>query len=158
MDILSGDIFPLVFRRIQRKDMAEYSLTGHMLTLLMHFDGKKDIKTIAKTAEMDMNNLRGILSKLLALDLIEPIEEAVPMLHTDFIEYLEGQLSLATGPIAGILIEDAIEALGVSPKNIPRHRAAELTDMLSRQIPREEKRMAFQQAMIKKIKGTTENI
>ncbi|MBN2244840.1 MAG: hypothetical protein JW755_03240 [Candidatus Aminicenantes bacterium] len=156
MDILSGDIFSLVFRRIQKRDMGEYSLTGQMLTLLMHLDGKKDIKTIAKSSGMDMNNMRVTLSKLLALDLIEPVAEAVPMLNADFVKYLEAQLSLATGPIAGILIEDAVEALGVGLRNIPRHRAAELTDMLARQIPREEKKIAFQQAMIKKIKEPVE--
>lgn len=158
MDILSGDIFSLVFRRVPKKDMGEYSLTGQMLTLLMNIDGKKDIRTIAKTSGIDTNNIRVTISKLLALDLIEPVIEAVPMLNNEFIEYLEDQLSFATGPIAGILIEDAIEALGVGPKSIPRHKAAELTDMLSRQIPREEKRIAFQQAMIKKIKDTIGNI
>ncbi len=37
-------------------------------------------------------------------------------------------------------------------KTIPCHRAAELVDLLARQIPRKEKRIAFQEAMLKKIK------
>jgi hypothetical protein len=69
-------------------------------------------------------------------------------------DYLKAQLSVATGPIAEVLIEDATEDLGARPSEIPRHQVAELIDILSRQIPREEKRVAFQQAMLEKIKET----
>lgn len=152
MDIATGDISALVFRRVPKKDMAEFSLTGQMLTLLMCFDGKKDMRSIARTTEMDIGTMRTVISKLLALDLIAPVEGAVSMLNADFLSYLKEQLSLATGPIAEVLIEDAVQDLGVNPASIPRYRAAELTDILSRLIPREEKKIEFQQAMIKKIK------
>jgi hypothetical protein len=38
---------------------------------------------------------------------------------------------------------------------VPRHRAAELVDRLSRQIQRHEKKIAFQQALVKKINEIT---
>jgi hypothetical protein len=154
MATLSGDISGLVFKRVVRDDMEKFSLDGQMLTVLMSFDGNKNIGTLARSLGVNMATIRDVVSKLLELELIIPTEDAVPVLGKDFMDYLKGQLSVATGPIAEVLIEDATEDLGAQPSEIPRHQVAELIDILSRQIPREEKRVAFQQAMLEKIKET----
>jgi len=73
-------------------------------------------------------------------------------LDNEFFDFLKMQLSLALGPIAGYLIEDEIREFGGDLAKIPRHRAAELADRLSRQIQRQEKKIEFQQALVKKIK------
>lgn len=76
-------------------------------------------------------------------------------LDNEFFDFLKMQLSLALGPIAGYLIEDEILEFGGDFTKVPRHRAAELADRLSRQIQRQEKKIAFQQALVKKIKEIT---
>jgi hypothetical protein len=152
MDISSGDISALVFRRVVRDDLGEFSLDGQMFSILMELDGRRNLGAIARKTGMDMGRLRGVISRLLEHNLIEPVEEAISVLDNDFFEYLSSELSLALGPIADVLIDDAISDLGLTRDRFPSHRAAELIDLLARQIQREQKMTAFTQSMINKIK------
>ena len=152
MNILSGDISAMVFRRAVGNDLGEFSLDGQMLRVLMELDGSRDVRSVARAVGMNIATVKDALSRLLTLNLVVQAEEAVPMLNTEFMNYLKEQLSFATGPIAELLIEDAVEDMGLKLEKIPRHRAAELTDLLARQIPREEKKTQFQQAMLERIK------
>jgi len=152
MDISSSDLHVLVFRRVSIDKLGEVSLDGQMLSVLMEMDGKKSLSAIAKKLDMNPGNLRGVISRLLKLELVEPADDAISMLEKDFFDFLMAQLSLAVGPIAEILIEDAVNDLGHSVSRFPGHRAAELVDALAREIRREEKRVTFQQAMLEKIK------
>ena len=43
MDVSTGDIPTLVFRRAVRDDLAEFSFDGQMLSVLMELDGKKNL-------------------------------------------------------------------------------------------------------------------
>ncbi|MFC1815249.1 hypothetical protein ACFL0M_04750 [Thermodesulfobacteriota bacterium] len=83
--------------------------------------------------------------------MIEKIDKITPVLDKEFFDFLKTQLSMAMGPIAEILIEDEIQEFGSDSTGVPYHLAAELVDLLSRQIYREAKKIAFQQAMVKKI-------
>ena len=76
-------------------------------------------------------------------------------LDNEFFDFLQIQLSLALGPIAGYIIEEEIQEFGGDLTKVPRQRAAELVDRLSRQIQRQEKKIAFQQEMLKIIKELT---
>jgi hypothetical protein len=152
MDISSGDIFPFVFKRIVRKDLGEFSLDGNMLSVLMELNGTRNLGEIAKKSGLSMGVMRNLISRLLELKLIEPVDGAVSMLDDDFFGYLHGQLSLAIGPIAEVLIEDAVSDLGHQLALFPSHRAAELVDLLAREIQREEKMGIFKQNMVNKIR------
>ncbi|MDY7034997.1 MAG: hypothetical protein SV375_02370, partial [Thermodesulfobacteriota bacterium] len=85
-------------------------------------------------------------------ELVEADEDALSVLDKDFINYLNEQLSMAIGPIARVLVEDAISDLGYSPHRFPSHQAAELIDLLAREIQREEKMITFQKNMLNKVK------
>jgi len=152
MDISSGNILALVFRRVVREDIGEFSLDSNMLRVLMELDGKQNLSEIAKKTNVNMSELRKVMSKLLQLKLVKPVEVTVSMLDEDFFEYLQAQLSLALGPIAEVLIEDALNDLGHQRTRFPTSRAAELVDFVAREIQREEKMGQFKQDMVKKIK------
>jgi hypothetical protein len=151
MDISSGDISFMVFRRIIRKDEGEFPVDSRMLSVLMEMDGRKNLGTIGKNTGLDMGTIRQVMAKLLRLKLVEPVESAISVLDQDFLNFLSQQLHLAVGPIAEVLIEDAVADLGYALYQFPSHRAAELVDLLARQIQREEKRTDFEQGMIKKL-------
>jgi hypothetical protein len=151
MDISSGDISFMVFRRIIRKDEGEFPVDSRMLSVLMEMDGRKNLGTIGKKTGLDMGTIRQVMAKLLRLKLVEPVESAISVLDQDFLNFLSQQLHLAVGPIAEVLIEDAVADLGYALYQFPSHRAAELVDLLARQIQREEKRTDFEQGMIKKL-------
>jgi hypothetical protein len=152
MDISSGDISFMVFRRVTRDDAGEFSLDGQMLSVLMELDGKKSFAVVAKNAGLSMGIIRRVVSKLFKLNLIEPVEEAISRLDEDFFDYLKSQLALAIGPIAEVIIEDVVIDLGQSLSQFPSYRAAELIDLISREIQREEKRNSFKQHMLNKIR------
>lgn len=152
MDISSGDISALVFRRVVREDAAEYSFDAQMLTLFMELDGKKSLAAISKKTGLKMSVLREAASKLLKIKLIESVAEAISVVDADFMDTLKRELSLAIGPLASILIEDAVNELGQSLNRFPTRRAAELVESLSREIQREDKRTAFKQNMVRKMR------
>lgn len=152
MNILSGDISGLVFRRADRGDLGEFSLDSHMLSVLVELDGRRSLGSVAKKAGLDMGTVKGVIFRLLNLKLIRPEGRRISVLGRDFFDYLNVQLSLALGPIADVLIEEAVTDLDHIKREFPRHRAAELVNLLAREIRREEKRIVFQQNMVKKIK------
>lgn len=152
MDIFSGDFSALVFKGSVKSDIGEFSLDSLMLKVLMNLDGKKDLASVHRSLNMNMETLKNVLTKLYNLELIIKVEKTVSMLDNNFFAFLQSHLSLAMGPIAELLIEDEVIELGDGSKMIPCNRAAELVDLLARQIPRKEKKIVFQEAMLKKIK------
>ena len=152
MDVSSGNILALVFKRVARKDIGEFSLDSNMLSVLMELDGNQNLGDVAKKTNVNMSEMRKAISKLLKLKLVKPVERAVSMLDGDFFDYLQIHLSLAVGPIAEVLIEDALSDLGHQRAQFPSHRAAELVDLLAREIQREEKMVQFKQNMVNKIR------
>ena len=154
MDISSGDISSIIFKRVVRSDLGEFSLDSHMLGILMELDGEKSLGEIANGLGLNMGTIRGVVSKLLSLKLIEATGGAVKTLDEDFIDYLIDQLSLAIGPIADVIVEDTFEDMGFPNGRFPAHQAAELVDILSREIRREEKKAEFKLNMVKKIKSS----
>jgi len=152
MDISSGNILALVFRRVVKENIGEISLDSSMLRVLMELDGKRNLSEIAKKTKVNMSEIRKVVSKLLQLKLVEPVHVTVPVLDEDFFEYLQAKLSLALGPIAEVIIEDALNDLGHKRSQFPSHRAAELVDLVAREIQRDEKKGPFKQDMVNKIK------
>ena len=151
-NILAGDISKLILKRTVRADLGEVSLDSQMLQVLMELDGKKTIGQIAQSLNMSVKSLRTILTKLYQLHLCETVKDSIPALDRSFFNYLSAELSRAMGPIADVVIEDEISDMGENQARFPVHRAAELVDLLSRQILREERKVAFQQAMVKKLR------
>jgi predicted transcriptional regulator len=152
MDLSSGEISTLLFKRLLRDDLGDFSLDRMMLTVFMELDGQTNLGAVAKKVGLNMSSMREVISKLLQLNLIEKIEDKVRILDNDFIQYLFAQFSLAVGPIAQVLIEDEIYDLGFDLSRFPTQRVAELIDRLTREIRREEKKMLFKRNMINKIR------
>ena len=152
MDVSLDELFLMVFRRVIRDDLEKFSLNSRMLVVLMELDGKRNMAVISENMGMKMSAMREVISKLLLLKLIEPVDRTIPILDREFFNYLNTQLTLAVGPIAGFIIEDAVTNLGYSISRFPRNRAAELVNMLAREIQREDKKKHFKQNMVMKIK------
>lgn len=152
MGISSDEVFVTVFRRVMRDDLGNFSLDSHMLNVIMELDGKKSLAVVAEKMGLSLSIIRKVISKLLELRLVEPIQTNISMLDNSFLDCLNIQLSLAVGPIAEVLIEDAAADVGHNLSHFPTHRAAELVDLLARQIQSRDKRADFKQNMIKQIR------
>lgn len=148
----SEDISAIVFNRVDREDIGNFSIDNQMLSVLMALDGQKSMLVISKRLHISMDTLKEVTTKLMEMKLIAEVRTTVSKLRRDFFEFLNIQLSLAIGPLSSILIEDAIYDLGYSMNNFPSDRAAELVDLISREIQREDKKNVFKQKMLLKIK------
>ncbi|MFH0730361.1 MAG: hypothetical protein V2B19_28970 [Pseudomonadota bacterium] len=152
MAIKFEDISAVVFKRVEKSDLSNFSIDNHMLSLLMAVDGQKSLSAISKKLHFTMDTIREVITRLIEMKLIEEAKPSISKLGRDFFDFLNIQLSLAIGPLSAILIEDAIHDLGQSMNNFPNYRAAELVDLISRDIQREDKRNVFKHKMLTKIK------
>jgi len=151
LNILAGDISPLVFQLSVKNEPGELSLDKEMLAVIRELDGKKPIGTVVKSTGLNLDKVKEIIAKLLTHGIIALVNQSMPMMKEDFFVYLSDQLSIATGPMAEVLIDEAVTSLDCSQSNFPRHRVQELIDLLSPKIFREEKKLAFKQNLYKKI-------
>lgn len=151
MDAFSGDISPQVFKLVVRNEPGEVTLDTNMLRVISELDGRKNVGTIARNIGMELRELKEIISRLLKHNIIALVDKPVPSLKGDFFVYLADQLSMATGPMAEVLIEDAVASLGYDRSSFPKHQVQDLIELLARKIFREEKRAIFKLNLIKKI-------
>ena len=151
MDILSGDISPLVFQLSVKNEPGEVTLDKEMLVVIRELDGKKSIGMVAKNIGLELGKLKEIIAKLLTHGIIALVSQSMPMMKEDFFIYLTDELSKATGPMAEVLIDEAVTSLDCTQSLFPRHRVQELIDLLVPKIFREEKRAAFKENLYKKI-------
>jgi len=149
---LSGDISTLVLKGTIKGDLGEFSLDSHMLQVLMQLDGKKNLGTVASALNIELATMKMVIAKLVELGLVEKPTPAVPGIRKEFIDFMIAQLANAMGPIAEVVFEDEIQDFGGDPTKIPKNRAAELITRLANEIPREEKRLEFQQSMVARLK------
>ncbi len=151
MDVFTGDISPRVFKLVVRNEPGEVTLDKQMLRIITELDGKRNVGTIARNIGMELGEIKEIISRLLKHNIIGLVEEPIPSVKGDFFVYLMDQLSLATGPMAEVLIEDALASLGYDRSSFPKHQVQDLIELLARKIFREEKRAIFKLNLFKKI-------
>jgi hypothetical protein len=151
MKASSAQLASTVFQRVIREDTGQVSLNSQALAFFVEVDGSKTVAEIAKKCGLAGAEIRKVIEKLRELKLVEPVPKGVDVVDGSFMESLQQQLSVAIGPIAGVLIEDAVEDLGCRLDAVPSHMAPELVEMLAREIQREEQRIDFKQQMVKII-------
>jgi hypothetical protein len=151
MDISSRELPGLFFRKVIRDDMGRVSLEPQTVRLLVAIDERKPLGMTARELGINLASLWETLRELLRLGLVERVENTGVLLNGSFVADLQERMARAVGPIAEVLIEETLDEMGLSTSRIPAHLGAELIGNLAAQIPREEKRMEFQEAMIQKV-------
>ena len=151
MNTLPDPLASVVFQRVIREDIGQVSLDTQTLNFFVEVDGKKTAEEIAARIGVDHDKSRAIAEKLFRLKLIEPLQPSERLVDADFIDYLQRQLSMAIGPIAGVILEDTLADLGHSSGGLPVYQAAELVELLAREIQRDEQRIEFKQRLVKMI-------
>ncbi len=152
MALSSQDIGGLIFKPTIQPNLGKMALDGMSLGLLMQFDGKKTLDRVARQLAQTPSDIRPVVSKLLKAKLIQPVNTIEKAVDREFMEYLVSRLSIAIGPLGRIIVEDGLEILGFTDTTLPAGQAAELINLLSGEIPREEQRTRFKQDMLQKIR------
>jgi len=153
MVLSSGDISSIIYKRKVRDDLGDFSLDGQTLLILLELDGKAALGALAGKTGLNMGTIREMISKLLKLGLIEKVEKEVIPVDSDFFRNLLDEFALAIGPIAGVLIEDQVQALGHDVNSFPGYLVTELVDRLAGEISREEKKTIFIKNMVDIIRA-----
>ena len=143
------------YRKVARSDNKEVLLDADMIRLLIAIDENKALGRIAQEIGMGPDTLSAALAKLLKIKLVEPVRKNGTGLGNQFLAALKHHLSLAVGPMAQILLEDALSDMNLSGGRIPPDQAAELISVLAVDIPDEDIRMQFKKAMLPLIKVQT---
>ena len=151
VNLPSGDISGLIFRQAVGENQKDVSLDGRLLSLFLALDGENSLGTLAQTIGLSPDDLRMTVTRLLELQLIEPLEKEFTYLDPEFLGYLTLQYAKAIGPLARILIEEELLAAGHHPNRIPKTQAVILVETLAREIQRKEKKERFRRDMVRKI-------
>jgi len=151
MDLSKADLSTLVCRRVLRDDLGSVSMTKPMLNVLIQLDGEEDLAAVAARLGLSPGAIRETVARLQQMGLVEVVSRTPPCLDPEFLSFIRTQLRLAIGPIADVIIEDALLDLGHEADQFPAHRAAELIDLLSREIQKDDKRLSFQKSMLQGI-------
>ncbi|MBT8373421.1 MAG: hypothetical protein KJN80_00745 [Deltaproteobacteria bacterium] len=152
MNVLSGNISSMIFKQVVTGGMGDITLDSGLLNVFMELDGRKNLGMVAQKTGLNMGEIRNAISKLLKMKIVESSTENILMIDGEFFNFLNAQLSLAVGPIAGVLIEDEIVNMGHGIASFPASKAAELVEIISMTIEHEEKRSVFKVSMVKKLK------
>jgi len=133
-------------------DRSEFTMDIDMVRVLVSLDGETPINGIARDMKVPSEQLHDSVEKLIKMGLIEALESKPKVLDRFFFDSLATTMARMIGPIAPILIDDAVADLGHEQSGFPIQRVAELIDALSVEIQHKEKRLAFQQGMMQLIK------
>ena len=152
MSDLAHNISAKTFRKAKATLQGQVSMSGRMLEVLMALDGRTALGDIARKLDLSISDLRPHLQKLLEYNLIEEVSEPAAILDPGFYGYMSGHLSRIAGPIAGVMVEDAVLEIGNGSTDVPKNRAGELIELLGRQIPDEGRRVDFIKTMLLKLR------
>ncbi len=151
MPLDSPDLSQRYFKKTIRKNMEEITLDAEMIRLLMAIDENKNISQVAKAAEMNLSQVRGVLAKLLKLELVVPVKKDVTYLEQSFINFLKAKLTESVGPMGEILIEDILDEMGLQIDRIPVNAAPDFIRNIAKEIPQEENRTLFEATVFSRI-------
>jgi hypothetical protein len=142
----------MVFKHTLPDGFVEFHCNSHMLKILMMLDGTANLATICQKTTIPLKAAADAISQLQSLKLITMTNRGIANLDESFLNFLKTQLSVAVGPVAEILIEDAIKDLGHQVESFPIIKAADLVLALAKDIQREDKKIEFQRKMMARIK------
>ncbi len=151
MDNTTKDLLNMSFRRKIPNTPEEFTFNTDMLKIFLQINADKTLTQVAKDAETNPTALKHNITKLMNLGLIEALGVEINILDQNFFNVLKNALRLAVGPMADVILEDALADLEASVSNFPAHMAAGLINNLAEEVPREEQRAEFQKTMVNLI-------
>ncbi|MDY0359987.1 MAG: hypothetical protein RBR08_00885 [Desulforegulaceae bacterium] len=149
-------------------DVNKFSCSGKDLELILAVKGAKDQKKLMEYLKKLDDSVSAVIN-LEYLNLIEvtkkkknfhdSVKENKPLAaekrqidSREILFYVESKLLEAVGPIGNVIFEDCVDDMGEKKKTFPLKRIPELINILSKEIPRDDKRKEFQMSMILKLK------
>jgi predicted regulator of Ras-like GTPase activity (Roadblock/LC7/MglB family) len=83
---------------------------------------------------------------------VEATASTAQPLGAAFLGQVERELARAIGPLAAIVVDEAIDVMGESRASFPRHKATVLVEKVGTEIADEEKRRRFTEAALQALR------
>ncbi|MBI5305796.1 MAG: MarR family transcriptional regulator [Chloroflexi bacterium] len=146
----------VVFKLSSRELNSEVNLKPEAWRMLAQVNGARTVTEIAQNLGIDAALAARSVEQLRQAGLLEPATGnlAAPQLTVDaqFFDWVAREFARVIGPMASIIIEDEIAALGETREQFPRDRIAELVEDISAEVRDDAKRLRFQQIMLDAIR------
>lgn len=124
-------------------------LTREEWDILARIDSKKSLEDISSEMSLPPLDLAKAVQRFCKAGLIgagpPSPEKAGALFDAGYLSALEKELKLSVGPVASIVLEEALKDLQVAGEPLTEQRIEILLERLSKAIPEEEKRSGFQQ-------------
>jgi hypothetical protein len=147
------------------RDIKTFTCSGKELELLLMLKSNEKKANIFSYIKKNIEDPVSVISKLESYNLIDvkikktekkelkkaPLKE--PSIDiSELINYIKSKFLESVGPIAEVIFDDVLDDMGEKKQSFNIKRIPELINFLSREIPRDDKRIEFQRAMIAMLK------
>ncbi len=150
------DVVPRLARKAPAATIAIEAADWEVLASI---DGATTAAELAREAGVEDIEFAKLLYRLKLQGLVElavvqhsaPVQKALA--GPQFFHALTTAVAAALGPLAEIIIDDAVEDLGFTRATFPREAVAALAERISGEIREPDKRVRFQQTMLQMLRG-----
>jgi hypothetical protein len=152
----ASQLSQVVFKLSTREPAGEVSLKPEAWRILAYVNGERTLAEIARQSGIDESTANAIAHNLLQANILEIVSGNLvaqsPYVAPSFFDQIARELARSIGPLARLIVNEAIVALGEQPTQFPRERIADLIERLSEEIPDPDRRLRFQQVMLELIR------
>ncbi len=145
-----------IFRLSDGGGQGEVRVSKEDWSILTQINGARTVGEIARRLHADDAELLTAFLRLSEAGLVEVCEHpdvaTRPLVDAAILKQIQATFTRFMGPVAPVLMEEAIEGLGEDATAFPRHELSTLMEVLAGQITDETKRVHFQKAMLDLLK------
>ncbi len=151
------DVVPRLARKAPAATIAIEAADWEVLASI---DGVVTAAELARARGVEDIEFAKLLYRLKLQGLVEmaAVPQAAPaqkaLAGAGFFTALNTAVAAALGPLAEIIIDDAVEDLGFTRATFPREAVAALAERISSEIREPDKRVRFQQTMLQMLRGS----
>ncbi len=146
----------VIFRLSSSELNGEVNLKPDAWRVLTQVNGVRSLAEIAQNLGMHEATVIGIADTLFKARILEAAPGSAPppspSVNSAFFDEIARELARAMGPLASIIVEDEIAALGEKRESFPRDRLADLVERVSAAIKDDHRRLNFQRVMLEAIR------
>ncbi|MBX7223263.1 MAG: DUF4388 domain-containing protein [Blastocatellia bacterium] len=145
---------PHTIFRLSPRTKYEVSLRAEDWMVIQNMDGQRTVADIAEITHLNELYTSKVIVRLFDLGLVEfvgeqqPQEEIIDSIPEELMNRVEKELIRAIGPMGPIVLDDCSENLGYRRTLLPRDMMPSLAERLAEEIPDNDRRVKFQEAML----------
>lgn len=151
-------IFPneyVIFKLSDNKSPSEVTLRSTEWAVITQVDGLKSVDEISQNLSLSSDEAVNLFNGLYEKELIEVSSTQKPkenFLDENFYAMLETELTKVIGPVAPLLLEESLWDMDSKKERFPMERLPELVEHISDEISDNDKKVKFQQVMLRYLK------